>query len=276
MKMALCIYGQPRTFLFCAPSLRKHLIEKYHPDIFIATDTQGDLVRETYHPLAIEITSWEEEKKIIGQRWYRYGESVPNPGPYKDYPIIPFRDLSFLYKSWRCREMLRDHEAKHGNYDIVVSTRPDAKFLNIQPIKKPKKNTFYIPRIDAFGKKADRHGIHWGMGLCTHIWWADSITACFMLNSYNWSDDYYKETGNWCGEAMTKHICDKMKINVEYTDVKFMLIRGSSENPLEGLPPWLPLSTKVHPEYLPQEWETKKTKQKAAPKEPPHAEGFYW
>jgi hypothetical protein len=233
-------------------------------------------MRDTYSPVAISVISPEEELKLIGERAHRYGESVPNPGPYKDYPVIPVRDLSFLHKSWRCREMLRDYEAKHGNYDIVVVTRFDAKFLSIQPIEKPKKNTFYIPNIDAFGKKAV-NGIHWGMGYCAHIWWGDSFTTNFMLNAYNWSDDYYKETGKWGGEGMTKWICDKMKIRVEYTNVTFMLIRGSSEAPLEGLPPWSLLSEKVHPEYLQQDWEKEKVVKKPPLKqEPQHAEGFYF
>lgn len=273
--MAFCIYGQPRTWSFCFPSLKKHLLDVYHPDVFLCTDGEQEQMEKAYHPTAMEAISPEEQIKIIGKRFEWYGDTLPNPGPYKDHPLKPKGDLLFLYKGWRCREMLRDYEQKHGAYDIVVSTRFDAKFLKIQPIKKPNKNTFYIPRVDAFGKSADNNGIFWGMGLCTHIWWADSPTACFMLNSYNWSDDYYKETGNWCGEAMTQYICAKMKIDVQYTDVTFMLIRGSSERPLEGLPPWLPLSEKVHPEYMAQEWEKKKTNKKAV-KEPPHAKGFFW
>jgi hypothetical protein len=282
MKMALCLYGQPRTFEFCEKSLHRHLIDVYSPDIFLATDNQEQQMREIYDPVAISVLSPEEELKQIGERAHRYGESVPNPGPYKDYPIIPVRDLSFLHKSFRCREMMRDYEAEHGNYDIVVTTRFDAKFLKIQPITKPNKNTYYIPRIDAFGKEAI-NGIHWGMGYCGHIWWADSITANFMLNAYNWSDDYFKDTGKWGGEGMTKYICDKMKINVAYTEVTFMLIRGTNELPLEGLPPWLPLSENTHPEYLKQEWEIKKqtpkkelVQEESAKEEPRHAGGFYW
>ena len=273
MKMALCLVGQQRTFEFCAPSLLKHLIEKYSADVFLCTDGDGGKMQRTYNPVSMEIYSPEEQIAKIGERIHRYGESVPNPGPYKDYPIHPAGDLMFLFKMWRCREMMRDYEEKHGEYDIVTVTRFDAKFLKIQSIKKPKKNTFYIPRIDAFGKEAV-NGIHWGMGYCTHIWWADSVTASTILDSYNWSDEIYKETKLWSGEAMTKYFCDKMKINVEYTEVDFMLIRGTSQEPREGLPPWDFLSKKCHPEYLTQEWE--KTIVSPPPKELPHADGFFW
>jgi hypothetical protein len=227
-------------------------------------------MKETYHPVAMEVISQEEQRARIGERIHRYGDEVPNPGPYKDYPIHPAGDLQFLYKMWRCREMMRDYEEKHGEYDVVVVTRFDAKFLNIQPIEKPKPNTFYIPLVDAFGKKAE-NGIHWGMGYATHIWWADANTASTILDSYNWSDEIFKETHQWCGESMTKYFCDKMGIKVEYTDVEFMLIRGTSREPREGLPPWNFLSKTCHAEYLTQEWE-----KVVHTIEPPHAEGFGW
>ena len=274
--MALCLYGQQRTEEFCAPSLNRHLISRYCPDVFICSEGNPDTLRENYQPVAMEIYSPEEKIRAIGGRFDRYGETWPNPGPFKEHPIKPKADLLYLYQGWRCREMLRDREEKYGSYDIIVSSRFDIKYLKIQPIKKPKKNTFYVPRVDAFGQEAV-NGIHWGMGLSTHTWWADSITGNFMLNSYNWFDDCFKEIKNWCGQAMTKYMCDKMKIKVEYTDVTCMLIRGTNERPLEGLPPWLPLSEKIHPEYLPQEWEKKKTNKKTVPvKEPPHAVGFNW
>ena len=264
MRMALCLFGQPRTAAFCADSLYTELISVYHPDIFLSTDSQEALMRSLYHPISMEIASEEEETQIIGERMSRYGKSVPNPGPYKEYPIYPSRDLSFLYKNWRCREMLRNHEAKFGDYDVIVGTRFDAKFLKIQPITLPNKNTLYIPRIDAFGKEAV-NGIHWGMGYCAHIWWADSITGCFLLNCFNWSDDYYKETKKWGGEGMMKYICDKNKIDVQYTDVTFMLIRGTNERPMEGLPPWSPLSKTCHPEYLPKDWGKRVVQDKKTP-----------
>lgn len=256
MRVALCLYGQKRTYAFCAPSVYRNLIEPYDPDIFLCTDDSGKEMQETYNPTTMEIYSPEEQMARIGDRINWYGDAVPNPGPYKDYPIHPKGDLMLLFKMWRCREMMREYETKHGEYDVVIGTRFDAKFLSIQPITKPEKNTIYIPRVDAFGKEAV-NGIHWGMGYCMHIWWADSIIGATTLNSYSWSDECYRETGEWCGESMTKHFFDKMNINVKYTDVKFMLIRGTSERPLEGLPPWMPLSKTCFPEYLTQEWEKK-------------------
>jgi hypothetical protein len=69
------------------------------------------------------------------------------------------------------------------------------------------------------------------------------------MNGFNWTDDVYKETKLWEGENLTQVFCEWMKYKVEYTDVKFMLIRGDSEHPREGLPPWNLLSDRCRPEY---------------------------
>lgn len=249
MKVALCLYGQPRTYGFCAPSLHEQIISKYNPDIFLCSDDKENELRNTYHPTAMEIHSPQQIITAIGERMNRYGQTVPNPGPYKEYPVHPPRDLCYIYLIWRCREMLRNYEAKHGNYDVVIGTRFDAKFLSIQPIENVKPHTLYFPETDALGGKIE-NGIHWGMGYAGHLFWGDSPTVCHLLNSYNWSDDYYKATGLWGGEGMSKYFCDAMKINVEFFKVTFMLIRGTNEEPREGMPPWNLLSEKCHPEYM--------------------------
>jgi hypothetical protein len=256
MRIALCLFGQPRTYRFCSPSLHKHIIDKYNPKIFICSDGDEKGLREVYNPTTIETISWDEQYRRIGDRIYRYGETFPTPNRYyPQYPYHPANDLLPLFKMQCCREMVRNYEEKYGEFDVIIYTRFDAKFLSVQPIENIKKNTFYIPRVDAFGKAADPDGTFWEIGYCSHIWWADSETASKISSAFYWIDDVYRETRRWCGEAMIKYYCDKMKINVKHVNVDFMLIRGTSQEPREALPPWDLLSKSCHPEYLPKSWE---------------------
>jgi hypothetical protein len=271
MKTALCLYGQPRTLEFCAPSIQKHLIDKFNADVFCCSDSQGDRIEQTYHPKGIEIHSGDEIKAAIGNRISRYGESVPNPGPYKEYPIYPPIDLMFMYQVWRTGQLLRDYEVKNGKYDFVMGSRFDAKYLKVPTIN-PKENTFCIPRIDAQGGILE-NGIHWNIGYSSHFWCAPAEIGYQMLDAYHWTDQCFRETGQWAGEAMLKHYCDKNNIKVKFIEVDFMLIRGSNQQPRSALPPWSLLSETNHPEYLPKEWEKEKAVQFV---EPPHATGFNW
>ena len=244
MKMALCIYGQPRTMEFCFPSVKEHILDVYHPDVFVAADSQGDRIKELYNPVAMKIYSQEEEWKLIGDRRTKYGVSVPFP-EFPQFPIRPPEDLSYLFKGWKCSELLREYEILHEKYDVVVGTRFDAKYLKIQRITVPKKDYLYLPSIDAC------HSVPDSRFYASHLWWSSSATALAILNGYNWSDVCYQELGRWCGEMMLKWFCDKNGIKVKRTDVTFMLIRDGGGNPhvyLDGR--FLPISATHYPEYL--------------------------
>jgi len=231
MKIALCVYGQPRTFEFCFPSVKKHILDVYHPDVFIASDSQGDKIKELYRPVTMEIHSPNEEWQFIGDRRYRYGVLVPCPGWLPQFPISPEQSLSFMFKGWRCREILKAYELEHGVYDIVIATRFDVKFLRIPPITIPEKNCLYIPHTDANLGPIDEQGLHWNLGYAAHIYWGSSAIISLVLDAYNWSDGYFQEIQVWCGEMMMKQLCDKHNIRVQYMDIPCMIIRGDNTHP---------------------------------------------
>lgn len=255
MKTALCVFGQPRTMEFCFPSLKKHILDVYNPDVFVASDSQGDRIKELYHPVAIEIHSPNEENQIMGEHRLRYGVAVPFP-EVPQCPISPPANLSYMFKGWRCRELLKAHELIHGKYDVIIATRFDAKFLYIQPVIMPEENCVYVPRIDACQNPINKFGLHangvfGGVGYGGQIFWGSSDIVKGILDSYNWSDVCFKEINRWCGEMMFKWFCDKNNIKVKYTDVTFMLIRGDNAHPRShegGV--GNPLSATNYPEYL--------------------------
>jgi hypothetical protein len=246
-RMAFCIYGQPRTMEFCFPSIKKHILDVYHPDVFICSDSQGDRIRELYNPVAMEIHSVEEENELMGERRLQYGLIQHNNTPY---PKFPTQDLSVMFKTWRCGEMMKEHERINGVYDITSGSRFDSKYLSIEPIHDPQENTIYLPRVDANQGAADVRGVHWGTGYSTHFWYGTSVIGRMLLDSYNWSDEHYQATQEWNTEKALKWRCDKDGIKIHYIEVRFMLIRGTNELPCAAGVEWLPLSPIYYPEYL--------------------------
>ena len=249
LRMALCMYGQPRTMEFCYPSQKKNILDVYHPDIFVCSDSQGARISELYNPTAIEIHSPAAEENLMGEHRLRYGTVQHNSTPY---PKFPHQDLSVMFKAWRCGEMIREHEKTHGEYDILSASRFDIKYLSVEPLEKPNENSLYIPRVDANQGAADVRGVHWGTGYSTHFWYSNSSIGHMLFDSYIWSDEHFQATGEWNTEKSLKWRCEKDGIRIYYIEVKFMLIRGTNSNPLSaGAPGFqLPLSPTNYPEYM--------------------------
>jgi hypothetical protein len=256
LRVALCVFGQPRTMEFCFPSIKKHILDVYHPDVFVASDYQGDKIKDLFHPIDIEIHPSDEEAKIIGDRRFRYGDIVSFPEDAQS-SIRPYENLSFMFKAWECGELLRKREIRYGIYDVVIAIRFDAKFLSIQEIALPEENCIYIPRVDACQNTINEFGLHvsstgqGGVGYGAQIFWGSSAVVKSILDSYIWSDTCYNETHRWCGEMMLKWFCDRNNIKVKYTDVTFMLIRGDNEHPRSHEAGYGKLLSETnYPEYL--------------------------
>ena len=230
LRMALCLFGQPRTMEFCAPSLKKLLLDVYHPDVFICSTEQMDIMKILYDPKNIEIYSEDEIYARMGNKRTKFPVVVPIPG-WPQMCINPGRELNYMWQGMRCKEMIAEHEKKYGKYDVIVATRFDVKFLYIQPITKPLEDCFYVPKIDAHQWEADWKGIHWHLGYSAHMWWSSSKVAQILLDGYNYCNEHTAETGIWNGEARVKWVCDKNNINVVNTDVTHMLIKGDNEHP---------------------------------------------
>jgi hypothetical protein len=246
-KVALCMYGQPRNFEFCFPSLKKHILDVYHPDVFTCIDEQGDRIKELYNPVAMEVCSQEQTIKEIGPRRRMYGKIVACPH-WPTFQINVPNEISLMYYALKCKHLLKLYEEEHGIYDVIIMTRFDIKFLHIQPITLPEENTLYIPLVDANQWPADPIRLHWTLGHAIHIGWGTSKLMSTLIDTYNWSDEYYKKVGVFCGEIMLKRFCDDNNIKIVYTDVEQMIIRGTKDNPIA----WdrLSLSDTHYPQYL--------------------------
>src|SRR3989304_4806894 len=67
MRIALMMCGQPRTMEFCFPSQKKHILDAYHPDVFIYSDDQRQRMIELYNPVTIDVRCQEEISRLAAE-----------------------------------------------------------------------------------------------------------------------------------------------------------------------------------------------------------------
>lgn len=224
-KIALLIAGQPRTFEFCFPSLKKHILDVYRPDIFISTDDYGDRVYDLYKPTAMDIRSQEE---IFDLAISKRGEIES---------VLPVNDLSIAWKVSKAAELKSDYEKQYNfTYDVVIRTRFDVKFKYVPQIKAD--NNFHVPIVGGYWiTPPDKPGIHW-KGYSSHLCWSSSEIMDKICNYYFDKADYLTLAVNsisefgWAPEYVLKYFCDVNQINVKFENIEMMLIRGTSNNPL--------------------------------------------
>jgi hypothetical protein len=222
VKVAFLLYGCPRTYEFCFPSVKKHILDVYDPDVFICTDSEEEGMNK-YNPVFLEI---RPEYEILGDAKRlraRFGESQ-----------VKNRELSSSWKVLQCTLAKKRYE--HINnfiYDVVLFGRFDAKYLYIQPIESPQENTIYIPQVDA-RQEAPKNGLTYN-GYSAQLFWCSSQVADIMGTSYYAERNYTGELKvemNDEPERVFKYVCDENHICPQYVDIKFMIIKGTSDHPL--------------------------------------------
>jgi hypothetical protein len=244
MRYALLITGQPRTMEFCFPSLKQHILDVYHPDVFVVSDEQRERLIELFNPVGIDVRSQEEIDELYKALRMKY--VTP------DQERVPAKDLSCVWKQYRAAEMRREYENTNGfDYDVVIQTRFDVKLLKVPPITMPKENTFYVPiRGGYWDTPPDEPGIHWH-GYSTQLCWMSSKVSDMTIGIYFEGEDNYKiacAVAEWgyIPEHVLKHYCDRNGIQAHFVDIEMMLIRGTSEAPLS----FHHHSLSEYPEYL--------------------------
>lgn len=237
MKAALLMCGQPRTVEFCFPSFKKNILDVYSPDVFLCSDSSPKLLADLFNPVAMEVAS---QDYILEQVRTLRKDHQPE--------VVPDKVLSIGWKLYRCVQLLKEYQIeKKIKYDVVIISRFDVKLLTVQRIKPARKNTIYIPKVDAY-PEVPQHivdiypeefadNLHWG-GYSTHVWWMSVDVAEFLCSAYFTSKDNNrmataakKEWGE-NPEHVLKWFCDQNGIKAEYVEIDMMLIRGTSDSPL--------------------------------------------
>ena len=230
MRYALLITGQPRTMEFCFPSLKKHILDVYHPDVFVVSDEQEERLKELFNPIRIDVRSQEAINAEVAELRIKY-TNTPGDG-------LAAKDLSCTWKLWRANRMKREIEVQSGfRYATVMITRFDVKFLSVPPIGKAAENRIHVPLVGAYWiTPPDQPGIHWH-GYSTHLCWMSSTVADGIAGIYFEGPDNFKiasQVANWgyIPEHVLKNFCDRNGIRAQFVDIQMMLIRGTAEAPL--------------------------------------------
>jgi len=245
MRAALLIAGQPRTMEFCYPSLKRHILDVYQPDVFISTDSQKARMLELFNPISISVRPQLQIHKLAAR--------LRQPYLSKDgFETMVAKDLSIAWKVWRAAALKRAYEIQRGAaYDVVILTRFDVKFHCVPEIKTPAENTIHLPRKGAYWiTPPDAPGIHWH-GHSAHLCWMPSRIADLLSGMYFEGEDIFKlacesAAFGYIPEYVFKFFLDRNHIAVEFFDAEMMLIRGTSEAPLS----FHNLSLADYPDYL--------------------------
>lgn len=186
MKVALCLSGHFRTFIKCKDRLFKHLIDIYHPDIFIHTWTElgfsrNYAVSQTFDDEAKKLVEKNKKygrsegefyrntpeigtiyeclnpKKIIIEKYkdiedeiYKLAEKITNKHVY-DYPPAL---VSQLRKINLCNKLKTDYERDNNFvYDVVIRSRPDIVLNDV--IKLEELNIIHTPKAHSYNIISD-------------------------------------------------------------------------------------------------------------------------
>jgi hypothetical protein len=143
-RVALCLFGQMRTYEQCYSYLEESILDPLDPDIFIHTwenrggtwkkaeDTTEEKVRKSdldklYSPVDASIEEFHEE-------YYYEMEGVEVPQKVQDIHSFQKGMIPMFYKMKSCNSLKNKHEKKAGiEYDVVILTRPDLAILQSIP-----------------------------------------------------------------------------------------------------------------------------------------------
>jgi hypothetical protein len=204
-------------------------LDVYNPDVFICTDGEGERIRELYQPVS----------SIVIPQVEAYQNAMELREALKLSPVVPEPVLSIAYKLMTANKLKSIYEIENNFvYDVVIVSRFDVKFAEVQEIKDLEDNTFYVPFIDAYPVNSDpTPGLHWG-GYSAHICWAkshiiDQITSIY-FHQTDWLHLATVAKKDWGQnpEHVLKYYCDENNIKAEFIHTDMMLIRGTSKSPL--------------------------------------------
>lgn len=162
MKIALCLSGHMRSFLIAYPTIKKFILDKYNPDIFISTykslgfwtqvDNDGtndrgisfpNLEKEINHLFRPKKMVWQEDNN---QQFLEMADDIL----YKDdKPRLRWgrkqNIIGMFYNIYVCNELKKDYENELGFvYDIVIRLRPDVFIKSMDDIYAPVDGHLYI------------------------------------------------------------------------------------------------------------------------------------
>lgn len=147
IKVALHFYGHLRTFKDCMPSVVERIIKSHNCDVFMHTWDEYERSTDSWHISEIlceKVKSTDIEFiKDLFPNLYFLIENQNNIDKSEK------RGLLRAHESLRKSLLLRNHNI-HGNYDIVIITRPDILFnkdIDVETLSELVKDKYFENRL---------------------------------------------------------------------------------------------------------------------------------
>lgn len=152
MKIALCLYGQPRNYIKGYETIKTHILDKYDTDIFFhswETDTKYDvspwrIVDNAKIDLDGVIKLYKPKSFLVEKSMTFY----PSLGVgYNKTPYV--KNSSNILSQYYSRTMVRNIflsycQNNSVSYDVVIATRFDINICKFPPELNPEKILFCI------------------------------------------------------------------------------------------------------------------------------------
>lgn len=222
MNFALLLTGQERTFEKCFPSIQKHILAPYSPDVFICVDANQELrFRELHKPVSMHFVLDKENRDAIGNSSQKYTNKA------KEADVEA--NVSLFWK-WRvCWDLL---ERSGRQYDVVFMARPDIWINSFDCPSNIDENIIYLPSTDALGTRwTSEHEYYGGWG--GQLVFGSMRVAEVASKMYDHLDEIYKtyekyphSFGAWHTERNFKRwMCVMNHIDMSLFDIDFHIVR---------------------------------------------------
>lgn len=149
MKIAILLFGHLRDFEICADSIKDNVIQDNECDVFIHTWDESEVKTVSWHQQRTKMKSIDSsimdtiKKKYNPKKFYIEHQDVYPKERIIESPYINGLRSStagiywMFYSMKKANEMRKQYQKESGTeYDIVLVTRPDVRFLNKLDINK--------------------------------------------------------------------------------------------------------------------------------------------
>ena len=208
MKTALILTGHMRCWEQVYPNTKNMIIDKYNPDIFIATyKTEGYWVSPDHDPKGLgvnehspkldltKVVETYKPKTIKAFNQIDYKKQAEKYLPFCQ-EIRPANTLSQFHKMFQGIAMMEDYAVFNDiRYDLVIRMRPDLVFQHELPALSPSK--FYTIH----------HRNHTGQGT-GDMFFASSMEQMVMFKHFvHFYDEIIEKCGKrFCPHMMVEHV----------------------------------------------------------------------
>ncbi|MBX7138002.1 MAG: hypothetical protein K1X83_08470 [Oligoflexia bacterium] len=219
MRVALCLSGLPRSFVKCAESVRKHLIEPYQPDIFISTWQStliDDKFPETHSPdeLINHYNPIKFDIEIFDQRRQKSFETNPFKNHADQAGRSVGRMLPMFYRIFIADLHRFSYEQENRfKYDVVVRCRSDLRFDG--PVKLEKTD----PGVVCFPIKNSTSHVN------DQFWFCDSGTSSQLCALYNFIPQLWHNGVLIHGEALLFAYVSAKGLTVKPVEINYEIVR---------------------------------------------------